>query len=199
MCRIKNCLYLCVNDLATSFWFCDKVVDPWHVYTVHMCVCVWLVSLNLIYSVRRDALDGGSEPRKAKVVMWPVKHLVINPCDSQVATDCYGSGIWSPEFTLRVSYTRRGTALSQESGVPITRQIARYSKAFVLTQVSDMHVTVCAMCNHIRFTPGSVASVWGWETVACVCVCVCEGVLCAAIKGHDNTLKGAARSSGCQN
>jgi len=28
---------------------------------------------------------------------------------------------------------------------------------------------------------------------------MCEDVLCAAIKGHDNTLKGAARPSGCQN
>ena len=52
-----------------------------------------------------------------------------------------------------------GPHLAEESGVPITSQIARCSKVFVLTQVSDKHVAVCAMCNHIRFAPGSVASV----------------------------------------
>ena len=52
-----------------------------------------------------------------------------------------------------------GPHLAEESGVPITRRIARYSKVFVLVAVSDMHVAVCAMCNHIRFPPGSAASV----------------------------------------
>ena len=54
-----------------------------------------------------------------------------------------------------------GPQLAEESGIPITSQIARFSKVLVPVAVSDMHVAVCAVCNHIHFTPGSVASVCG--------------------------------------
>jgi len=107
-------VYICVLlTWLSRTGFVTKVVDPRHVYTVHMCVCVWFVSLNLLHTVRRYALDGGSARRKAKVVMRPVKYLVISPCVSEVTTDCYGSGIWIRDFTFSVSYTHRGTALSR--------------------------------------------------------------------------------------
>ena len=68
--------------------------------------------------------------------------------------------VFESEISHSVCLTHiEGLHLAEEFGVPITSQIARCSKVFVLTQVSGMHVAVCAMCNHIRFTPGSAASV----------------------------------------
>ena len=82
------------------------------------------------------------------------------PCCSQVTTDCYISGVSTTGFVFSVCLTHvKGPHLTEESGVRITSQIGRCSKVFALTQVSDMHVAVCAVCNHIRFSPGSVASV----------------------------------------
>ena len=65
-----------------------------------------------------------------------------------------------------------GPHLAQESGGPITSQIARYSKVFVLVAVSDLHVPVCAMCNHIRLC-SMCMSLRDSGMCVCVCVCVC--------------------------
>jgi hypothetical protein len=127
---------------------------------IYVCVCVGFVSLNLIYTVRRDALDGGSARRKTKVGMWLVKHLVIKPCGSQVTTDLWFWYLNHRVHTQCVVHRQRDRPhLAEKSGVPITSQIARCSKVFVSVAVCDMHVAVCAVCNHIHFTPGNVVSV----------------------------------------
>jgi hypothetical protein len=81
-----------------------------------------------------------------------VKHLVIHKSQLTVMVLVFES---QSSHSVCLAHVV-GPHLAKESGVPITSQIARGRKVFVLATVSDMHVAVCAVCNHIRFTPASV-------------------------------------------